>query len=80
MNQNPSFHHCDCNPDCLDPLPDPLTDPLNDPLADPLIDNDVYLGDRIYVEEVGYWGLLPMQERENEYGDVCHSNYEKYFG
>ncbi|KAK0076729.1 hypothetical protein PV325_004953 [Microctonus aethiopoides] len=58
-------------------------DSLNDPLADsstnPLIDNDVYLGDRIYVEEVGYWGLLPMQERENEYGDVCHTNYEKYF-
>ncbi|XP_063979001.1 homeobox protein PKNOX2-like isoform X2 [Diachasmimorpha longicaudata] len=46
---------------------------------DPLIDKDVYLNDRIYVEEAGYWGLVPLQERENEYGDVCHTNYDKYF-
>ncbi|KAF7987841.1 hypothetical protein HCN44_003704 [Aphidius gifuensis] len=46
---------------------------------DPLIDNDVYLNDRVYVEEAGYWGLVPLQERESEYGDVCHTNYEKYY-
>ncbi|CAD6207947.1 GSCOCG00003205001-RA-CDS [Cotesia congregata] len=52
--------------------------------------NDIYLGqgkseylnhnDRIYVEEVGYWGLVPMQERENEYGEIKHSNHGKYSG
>ncbi|XP_043463232.1 homeobox protein Meis1-like isoform X1 [Leptopilina heterotoma] len=39
--------------------------------------NDMYLGqeetdevnmsERMYLEEVGYWGLLPKQERENEF-------------
>ncbi|XP_057330553.1 homeobox protein PKNOX2-like isoform X1 [Microplitis mediator] len=58
---------------------DILPDPLTDPLAHPLIDKDVYLNDRMYVEEVGYWGLLPMQDRENGYGDIKHSNHKKYF-
>ncbi|XP_035738379.1 homeobox protein PKNOX2-like isoform X2 [Vespa mandarinia] len=52
--------------------------------------NDMYLGqddidyvntaDRIYLEEVGYWGLLALQERETEYVDVGDANDEKYFG
>ncbi|XP_043262608.1 homeobox protein homothorax-like isoform X3 [Colletes gigas] len=49
--------------------------------------NDMYLGqddmdyvsDRIYLEEAGYWGLLALQERENEYVDVGDANDEKYF-
>lgn len=40
----------------------------------------VNIGDRIYLEEVGYWGLLALQERENEYVDVGDANDEKYFG
>ncbi|XP_048505075.1 homeobox protein PKNOX2-like isoform X3 [Athalia rosae] len=50
--------------------------------------NDMYLGqedidtviteDRIYLEEVGYWGLLPLQQRENQYIDVGDASDEKY--
>ena len=40
------------------------------------------MSERIYLEEAGYWGLLPMQERENEfeYVDVGDASDEKYFG
>ncbi|XP_033223664.1 homeobox protein Meis1-like isoform X1 [Belonocnema kinseyi] len=53
--------------------------------------SDVYLGqdeldevdnsERIYLEEAGYWGLLPLQEREAEfeYVDVGDASDEKYF-
>ncbi|XP_023290693.1 homeobox protein PKNOX2 isoform X2 [Orussus abietinus] len=51
--------------------------------------NDMYLAqddmdgvntmDRIYLEEAGFWGLLALQERENEYVDVGDANDEKYF-
>lgn len=37
-------------------------------------------GERLYLEEVGYWGLLAMQDRENEYVDVGDANDEKYPG
>lgn len=40
----------------------------------------VNIGERIYLEEAGYWGLLALQERENEYIDVGDANDEKYFG
>lgn len=40
----------------------------------------VNTADRIYLEEVGYWGLLALQERETEYVDVGDANDEKYFG
>ncbi|XP_076162484.1 homeobox protein PKNOX2 isoform X1 [Ptiloglossa arizonensis] len=39
----------------------------------------VNIGDRIYLEEAGYWGLLALQERESEYVDVGDANDEKYF-
>lgn len=40
----------------------------------------VNTADRIYLEEVGYWGLLALQEQETEYVDVGDANDEKYFG
>ena len=40
----------------------------------------VNIGERIYLEEAGYWGLLALQERESEYIDVGDANDEKYFG
>lgn len=38
--------------------------------------------ERMYLEEVGYWGLLPKQERECEfeYVDVGVISDEKSFG
>lgn len=38
----------------------------------------VNIGDRIYLEEAGYWGLLALQEREHV--DVGDASDEKYFG
>lgn len=41
----------------------------------------VDVGDRIYLEEAGYWGLLPLQERENELmQNIEDTNDEKYIG
>lgn len=40
----------------------------------------VNTSDRIYLEEAGFWGLIALQQRENQYVDVGDANDEKYFG